>query len=227
MHLDLNDISGGAFYMKKMYIITVLTFVLLLNVRAVHASEYETYQSMEFAVDGPVLLEHYTQKMYDAYYKKIDRRQFWGWKTYTKYETEQVYYIKDTLYVIVNEGTTAIDEKFIFKTVETDKRQYSVSGNINLKASGEAYTIELGFENELDWSIDRTLTQSYTENIEIRVEVDPNTKLTVEMRGEGKISNGVAKYFRFWRSVRKGGWEAFVVTTEYYSLRKEVIDETK
>lgn len=212
--------------MKKSFIVLLVVLMLVLTQRTVSASDYETYQSIEFAVDGPVLLEHYTQNMYDAYYKKINRRQFWGWKTYTKYETEKVYYVKDILYVIVNEGTSAIDEKFVFKTVETEKQQYSVTGNINLTAKGEAYTIELGFEEELDWSIDRTTTETYTENIEIRVEVDPNTRLIVEMRGEGKISNGVAKYFRFWRSVRKGGWEAFVVTTEYYSLRKEVLDET-
>lgn len=211
--------------MRKLLIVGLLVFLLSFNKQVIHASEYETFQSLEFKHAGASLLEHYTKKMYDDSYEKIDHRQFWGWSLYTKYKTEPVIYTKDTLYVIVNEGTTAITESFVFKTVETQKKQYSVSGNINLKASGELYTIELGFEEKLDWEVINTTTEQYTENIEIKVQVDPMTRLTVEICGEGKISNGVAKYFRFWRSVRKGGWEVFLVTTEYYSLRKEAIDE--
>lgn len=211
--------------MRKLLIITLLFFLLAFNKEVVHASEYESFQKMEFKYPGASLLEHYTQKMYTDAYKKIDYRQFWGWALYTKYKTEPVIYTKDTMYVIVNEGTTAITETFVFKSVETQKRQYTVSGNINLKAKGELYSVELGFEEELDWEIINTTTDSYTENIEIKVHVDPMTKLTVEICGEGKISNGVAKYFRFFRSVRKGGWEVFLVTTEYYSIRKEAINE--
>lgn len=211
--------------MRKILIMGLFLFLLTFNLNVLHASEYESFQSIEFKYDGASLLEHYTKDMYDKAYDKIDYRQFWGWSMYTKYKTEPVIYTKDTLYVILNEGTTPITETFVFKTVETQKKQYSVSGNISMNAKGDLYTIELGFVEKLDWEIINTTTESYTENIEIKVEVDPMTRLTVEICGEGKISNGVAKYYRFWRSVRKGGWEVFLVTTEYYSLRKEAIDE--
>ena len=70
-----------------------------------------------------------------------------------------------------------------------------------------------------------TKTTSIEEEFEIKVYVDPMTKLVVQIQGEGKVSNGVAKYYRFYKNVKKGGWEIFVVTTEYYSLVKEKIDE--
>ena len=212
--------------MQKIMIIALICFLAVYTTQGVEASEYETYQEVVFEHHGAKFLDEYTKKMYDKYYKKVKRRRFWGWRTYTKYEAEPVTFTKDTLYVIVNEGITPIQQNFEFKSIETTKKQYNVSGNLNLTAKGEVYTIELGFEEELDWEILTTTTESYTEDIEIRVDVDPMTKLIVEVKGEGKVSNGVAKYYRFWRNVRKGGWEVFVVTTEYYSLRKEQIDES-
>lgn len=206
-------------------IIALIAFLSAFAIQDVTASDYETYQEVTFEHSGAKFLDEYTNKMYKKYYKKVKRRRFWGWRTYTKYDAEPVTFTKDTLYVIVNEGTTPIRQEFEFKSIETTTKQYNVSGNLNMTAEGEIYTIELGFEEELDWEILTSSTETYTEDIEIRVDIDPMTKLIVEVKGEGKISNGVAKYYRFWRNVRKGGWEVFVVTTEYYSLRKEQINE--
>ncbi|MCF7925839.1 MAG: hypothetical protein K9L26_04830 [Candidatus Izimaplasma sp.] len=212
--------------MQKLLISGLVLFMSVFWITAVSASDYDSYQDIEFEHNGARFLSQYSQNMYDKYYEKVKRRRFWGWRTYTKYKNEKVYFTKDTLYSIVNEGTSPIRQTFQFKSIETTKKQYDVSGNIKLKAKGEAFTIELGFEESLDWDISAMTSESYTEDIEIRVDVDPMTKLIVEIRGEGKISNGVAKYYRFWRQARRGGWEVLVVTTEYYSLRKEAIDET-
>ena len=81
-------------------------------------------------------------------------------------------------------------------------------------------------KNKKNEILDDIQTEEIEEEFEIKVLVDSMTKLTVEVRGEGKVSNGVAKYYRFFKNVKKGGWEIFVVTTEYYSLTKELIDES-
>ena len=95
-----------------------------------------------------------------------------------------------------------------------------------MDASGEAYGFKLGLEKSIKYSATATKTVSIEEEFEIKVHVDPMTKLLVQVQGEGKVTSGVAKYYRFFKNVKKGGWEIFVVTTEYYYLSKDKIDET-
>ena len=213
--------------MRKLLIILLICLMLTIDNNAVYANEYAAYQDIEFEHSGARLLENYTKSMYDKYYDKISKRKFWGWRVHTAYKTEKAYFTKETLYVIYNEGTTPIVETFRFKTIESVKKQYNVSGTLGLTGEGNVVAFQLGLEEQLEYSITATTNSSMEEDFTIKVQVDPNTKLLVEIRGEAKVSNGVAKYYRFWRSKKKGGWEVFLVTTEYYSIRKEIIDESK
>jgi hypothetical protein len=212
--------------MKKIIIVLLFIFCIRINTSSIYAGEYETYQEIEFEHSGARFLEDYTSAMFKKYYKKIKKRKFWGWRTYMAYETEKVYFTKETLYVIENQGETAITETFSFKSVETTKKQYDVAGDIKMEGSGEALTFKLGLEEALSWDITTVETTNYTEDFEIKVHVDPMTELRVTVEGEGKVSNGVGKYYRFFRNVRKGGWEVFLVTTEYYAIRKVKLDES-
>lgn len=211
--------------MKKILIVSIFVFLSLFNYEVINASGYLAYQDIEFEHVSPRFLDDYTQAKYDKYYEKIDKKKFWGWRVHTAYKTEKVLYTKETLFVIYNEGETAISQTISLKSEESVKKQYNVSGSIELEAGGKAKEFKLGFEQKLDYSVTATTYTEIEEDFVIKVYVDPNTQLFVEIRGEGQISNGVAKYYRFWRGVKKGGWEVFIVTTEYYSLRKEIIDE--
>ncbi len=211
--------------MKKLFIASVLIFFFSFNSNVVNANEYATYQEITFDNQGAKLLEDYSKKLYEEDYARIKKRRFWGWRMFTHYETEELSFIKETMYVIVNEGDTAITETFKFKNTESVKKQYDVSGDIGIHVNGVVKGFKLGLEEEMDFAISATTNSTYTEEVEIKVNVDPYTKLTVQICGEGKVSNGVAKYYRFWRNVKKGGWEVFIVTTEYYSITKERIDE--
>jgi len=210
--------------MRKLFLASLVALLLALATKSVAAGEYLAYQEIAFEHDGPRLLDDYTDRMYEKYYKKVKKRRFWGWRVHTAYETETVYFIKETLYVIKNEGETPITETFRFETSDTVKKQYNVSGSIGLTAAGTVKGFKLNLEQELDHSITATTTNVYEEEFNIKVLVDPGTILTVQIKGEGNLSNGVANYFIFWKSVHKGGWEVFTVTTEYYSLEKLRID---
>jgi len=211
--------------MKKIIIISLLVFLSSFHHQYTYAEDYLTYQDITFEHSGAKMLEKYKTSDYDKYYKKMKKRRFWGWRTFIAYENEKTYFVKETLYVIENHGETAIIETFSFKAKEQVKKQYGSTGTIGLNAKGEEYGFKLGLEEELNYSITGTKTTSTEEEFEIKVYIDPMTKLTVQIQGEGKVSNGVAKYFRFYKNVRKGGWEIFVVTTEYYSLAKVKLNE--
>ena len=212
--------------MKKILLLSLLVFLTSFYYQNIQASEYLTFQEITCKNDGAEMLEKYADSDYKKYYKKISKRRFWGWRTYTAYENEKVYFTKETLYIIENYGETPIVETFSFKSNEDIKKQYSVTGTLGMEASGEKYGFKLGLEESLKYSITATKTTSIEEKFEIKVYVDSMTKLVVQIQGEAKVSNGVAKYYRFFKNVKKGGWEIFVVTTEYYSLVKEKIDET-
>ncbi len=211
--------------MKKIIIISILVFLSSFYHQYVYADDYLTYQDITFEHSGAKLLEKYSNSDYEKYYSKMKKRRFWGWRTFIAYENEKTYFVKETLYVIENHGETAIVETFSFKSKEQVKKQYGSTGTIALNGKGEEAGFKLGLEEELNYSITGTKTTSIEEEFEIKVYVDPMTKLTVIIQGEGKVSNGVAKYYRFYKNVRKGGWEIFVVTTEYYSLVKVKVDE--
>lgn len=213
--------------MKKVLCISLLLFISIFTTKSVHAIEYTSFQDYEFEHGGMYFIDKYTDDMYEEYYDMIPKRQFWGWSILTAYKNEKVYYTRETLWTIHNEGFTSIDQTFKFKSEDSVKKQYNVSGNLGLEGSGNAMGIKLGLDEKLSYSITAVTNSTIEEDFEIKIKVDPNTKLFIEIKGEGLVTNGVAKYYRFWRNVKKGGWEVFVVTTEYYSIRKEVIDETR
>jgi len=211
--------------MKKVIIglMMVLTFTLMKE--SVNAAEYQTYQEITFEIDGVKLLEDYTESDYKYYYKKINKRKFWGWRTHSSFNGEKAYFIKETLYVVENSGESPIIETLEFKVREESKKQYGASGTIGLSGSGKVKGFKLGLENKIKVNYEVATTEKTEENVVIKVSVDANTMLIVQIIGEGKISNGVAKYYRFFKNVKKGGYEIFVVTTEYYSIVKKPINE--
>lgn len=210
--------NGGVFIMKKLFIFSLLLFTISLT--RVHAGDYVSYQELTFKHNGAKLLSQYSSDDYEDYYDRLGKRRFWGWNTFTVYKNEPVYYVRDTLYVIINEGTTPIKEEITFTRESITTKQYDVSGSIALDGSGKKGKFSLGLETKIDFSQSVTEKVTVDEKYEIEIEVDPNTKLEIKILGEGKVTNGVAKYYRFWVLAKKGGFEVFVVTTEYYSIVK-------
>lgn len=211
--------------MKKLVIGLMLVFISSLYIQESNASDYLTYQEIVFEQNGAKLLEDYSNSDYETYYDKIDKKKFWGWRTHSWFNNENVSFIKDTLFIIINEGDTPITHTLSIKSEEYSKKQFSVTGSLGVEGSGKDKGFKLGLEEKLKVSISTEVYKEIEEEFEIKIYIDPMTKLIVEVRGEGKVSNGVAKYYRFFKNVRKGGWEIFIVTTEYYSLNKVVIDE--
>ena len=211
--------------MKKIIVISLMILMSSIMVKSVNASDYKTYQEITFEHKGATLLSEYGDNQYKEYYKKLKGKKFWGWRTFTVFKDEELSFIDDTMYVIVNQGDTAIDETIKLSRNYSLKKQYSVSGSLGIKANGSEKGFKLGLEEEIDSTITTTVTGSVEETYSMKIQVDPGTKVSIQVKGEGKITNGVAKYYRFWKNVKKGGFEIFWVTTEYYSIEKVRVDE--
>ena len=208
--------------MKKLFIVSLIMFSISLFT-TVQAGDYTTYQEIKFKHSGAKLLSQYTKSDYDDLYDRLGKRRFWGWRTFVWFKDEPVYYTRDTLYVIVNKGTTAIKEDITFTRESITTKQYDVSGSIGLDVSEKSKGFKLGLESKIDFSAAVSEKVTVEEEYEIEIEVDPNTKLEIKIMGEGKVTNGVGRYYRFWFKAKQGGFEIFVVTTEYYSIIKEPV----
>lgn len=200
----------------------LLMMGLLLVTGMSHAdSGYTNYEHLEMSRGK--LLRDYTDGEYREYYPHVDKRRFFGWRVHTVHKNVKVSYVTETLFSYYNDGFTAIDYKYKLDTQSSSKFSLSATGSIGIKTTrGEA-----SFRNNLDGSLrlssDYQVSRQEREIIDIALKIDPGTQVDLYIYGEGRITNGVAAYYIFWMRFDRGGYEVFVVTTQYQRLEKKQI----
>ena len=207
--------------MKKIFILSCFLIVLVFNTHPVSAADYLAYQTMSFEKGRHKLLHQYSDFEVDQMMRQLDGRRFFGWRTHTEVRHQKVTYLKETMMVIENGGLTTIEKSFFIKQTEQARIQLNTSGTIRLKGEGKIKTFDMGLDTTLNVSRSSDTTYFFEERTDIRIKVDPQTRVSVEIHGEGYVSNGVGSYYAFWRNIRRGGWEVFTVSTEFYSIVKE------
>lgn len=188
--------------------------------RSVQASEYTHFQSIRFTKSNRDFLNDFSHLDMTRYLNRIDDKRFWGWIIEPVTEHEKVLFTKETVLMIDNAGTTPIEQSYTLKVSEQSKIQYDARGQITTRVKGKVKGFDLNLEAKLDLSYSNSTVKTIEEQTKIDIEVDPGTSLRVAIYGEGYITNGVAKFFRFFRPVREGGYEYFVLATEYYGIEK-------
>lgn len=184
----------------------------------IFAKDYKMYQ--ELNISSGNFLSEYKASDLKSNYKSVDKRKFWGWNISKKASSVPADFIYETIFSYYNNGTTAFD--YSYKSEITDLTKFSISatGNIGLNASKN----KTGFKNGLDASLkiegkyESNKTIKETTNLSLKV--DPNTQVNVYLKGEGKLTNGVAALYRLWFRTSRGGFEYFEVTTIYTVIEK-------
>lgn len=211
--------------MKKIYVfVLALALTVIFNCKVVKANcDYTAFQEINFAEEGKKFLSEITEEELKEYYKETQKAKFMGWNTYTITKSSKVKYIDETVFTCKNEGKTAVVYKIQFKEEEISKRSFSVTGNLSIDVDNKVKKLKAGLDAKLkiEYSESSTLTKRtdwYT-----KTDVDPGTKLTVDIVGEGYIENGVASKYFFFINTKNGGYEIFTIATEYYRLEKTQI----
>lgn len=189
----------------------------------VHADDYGSYQEITFDDTRNKLLKGYSQEDYKEYYDLIPKRYFMGWKLLIVTKNQPVDFISETKLKIFNTGYSTIKHDITLKTDEKTKLQISASGSISVSVKGDIKKFKGGLDGDIKAAVDYEKTETSSEEYVFKITVDPGTYVTIVTRGEGLVSNGVAKNYLFWIMTKKGGWETFTVTTEYYEIIKEKI----
>jgi hypothetical protein len=203
-----------------MKIFLIIIGFLLFSLTPVEAKDYLHYQSIVFEEMHHKFLHEFSAFDMIKHLDKLEGNRFWGWQLHPVTKREKVLFTKETVLFIHNEGPTPITQSYLLKTSEQSKIQFDTRGTITTKNKGSYKGFDLNLDAQLDIRMVSDVNTTLQEETKINIEIDSMTSLKVAIYGEGYISNGVGRYFRFFRPVREGGYEVFVLATEYYGIEK-------
>ncbi len=208
--------------MKKIvFLILVFTCLFGLTHISLGATNYQSFESI--TMPSGKLLADFSEEDYQTYYKSVDQRRLMGWNIYKVNSNVKVTYISETLFSYYNDGYTAIDYTYKLDRKVSSKLGLSATGTIGIKISADKKAFKNNLDSSLKLSADYTISTEDKESYEISLKVDPGTQVDLYVYGEGKITNGVASRYFFWIRADRGGYEVFVVTTQYQRLEKKRI----
>jgi hypothetical protein len=206
----------GMMEMKKILLISIFLFLICIvkNVSAVE--DYNTFQEVD--IYSGKMLDDYTTEEYNKYYKNVDKRKFWGWRTHVVNKNIKAKFISETVFSYYNNGKTPITYKYELSKSVVNKYSISASGSIKYNINGEIKTFKNNLDAEVKINVtDETVTTTKEQN-DLQIIIDPFTVANLKIVGEAKITNGVAAYYVLWIRTERGGFEYFVVTTQYPRL---------
>ncbi len=203
--------------LKKSFIVFCLV-LLCFSAGDIVCGESNYLHFQEINLSKGKMLANYTEEEYEEYYEKVKKRKFWGWRTYFVHDNIKVKYISETVFSYYNHGTSTI--KYSYSLAESDVAKVSISGSgsIGYALSGSKNTFKHGLDTALKLDASFSSTVSTDEKTNLNIDVEPNTVANLKIVGEGKITNGVAARYLFWIRTNLGGFEYFIITTQYPRL---------
>ena len=203
--------------MKKILLVLTTLLIILSGVKKAEASvSYDNFQEIE--ISSGKLLSDYTENEYSKYYKKVLKRKFMGWNTYDVNKDIKTKFVSETVFSYYNQGKTSVTYNYSLSNSKTSKFSISATGSISYSFNNGKKTFKNGLSAALKIDGSYTETTDTKEEESLKVVIDPGTCATLRIIGEGKLTNGVAAYYFFWINSKKGGYEYFIVTTEYPRL---------
>lgn len=210
--------------MKKITILIIVGMLLLiLSSQPVMADAYQNYQEIEFTEEDHKLLKDFKNADYTSYYSNFKKSYFMGWRILTVTKNAEVEFLSETKLKIYNNGYSTIKHTINLSTKEETKFQVSATGEIDVKVTGNVKKFKGGLDANIKSTIQYSKSTTESESYEFVIIVDPGTYVSIVTRGTGEVSNGVAKHYVCWIQTKKGGWETFVVTSEYFEIIKDRI----
>ena len=207
--------------MKKIIFCLLIFSCALLFGISVSGESYQGYEKIEMT--SGKLLADFSDKDYTTYYKKVHKLKLSGWSVYVVNKDIKASFISETLFSYYNDGYTPIEYEYQLERKRSSKIGLSATGSIGLKSSSSVPKFKNNLESAIKLSSEYTQSDEEKETYFLKFLVDPGTQVDLYLYGEGKVTNGVAARYSLFIRVDKGGFEVFVVTTEYQRLEKKKI----
>ena len=202
--------------MKKLLIISIFLFLFMVN-KTVDASEgYDTFQEIELS--SGMLLRDFTEEDYSKCYQNVDKRKFWGWNVQKVNGNIKAKFLSETVFSYYNNGSTPITYEYELSKTVVNKFSISSTGTLKYKMDGSVAKFKNNLDSEVKINVSNETVSTTKEENTLQIVIDPKTVANLKVVGEGRVTNGVAAYYVFWVRTQRGGFEYFVVTTQYPRL---------
>lgn len=215
----------GVFKMKKI-IFCLLCIMACLNVfvvGAADASGHHEFQEIRIPTGSEAKLINSMDKgTIKNAYGKI-KRKFWGWGVEVIVNNQKVEYVGDTVFAKKNNTSQTLKYVYYHKNEHSVTTSITASASLAGKGSGKIEAITASLDASIRGEIGKKTVVSNVESTEITIIVPPRKKLTVTIRGEARLNNGVCRYYILGIGVKKGEWEYIDVVNEYYDYYEENI----
>ncbi len=207
--------------MKKIIFVVLCFCVACLSSISVNGESYQGYEKIEMS--SGKLLADYSDKDYTSYYKKVHKLKLSGWSVYIVNKDVKATFVSETLFSYYNDGYTPIEYEYKLERKRSNKIGLSATGSLGLKSTSTVPKFKNNLESAIKLSSEYSESSEEKETYNLKFLVDPGTQVDLYLYGEGKVTNGVAARYSLFIRVDKGGFEVFVVTTEYQRLEKKKI----
>ena len=214
--------------MFKKYFICFITLCSLTTVLKVHAASSTKNTGHSDIIElgfydyqfGYKLLSEMSKSEIDSAYKKVKGKAF-GWNVKDINTNVEAWYISNIIFSKSNKSNQVYTFSYATKHTSKNKVELSASGSIATKVSGKIKAVTLSGSVDGKGEISKTSEEYFEEKTNFSVDLMPFTKLTLMVRGDCIVSNGVGKYYVFGIPFSKGTWEYIDFVTEYYEFLEE------
>ncbi len=212
--------------MKKTYLMLFLCFIMIGFCQSKVYAKYDTghsdFEEIKFLDKSALLLIDMSEQIKYDYMSKVNKG-FIGWKVKTMIHSSTATYIGKTIFSRYNNTDQPIDFNYSSSIKNTEETSIVTEGSLSGSISGKGKALSGGLEAEIRKKIGSVSTITITEESNFKVQIKPGRKVSLIVKGDAKVSNGVAKYYFLGICFKKGSWEIIDVMSEYYELCEEII----
>ena len=214
--------------MLKKYFICFITLLTLTTSVKVYASSSTKNTGHSDIIElgfydyqlGYKLLSEMSKDEINNAYKKVKRSAF-GWKVKEINNNVDAWYISEIIFSKSNRSNQTYTFSYSTKHTLTKETEFSASGSIATKVTGKIKVVTLTGSLDTEGEIKQSSKDYFEEKTNFSVDLMPYTKLTLMVRGDCIVSNGVGKMYVLGIPVSKGTWEYIDFVTEYYEFFEE------
>lgn len=149
--------------------------------------------------------------------------KLFGWENKIFNDTIPMEYEGKIVFARSNKTNQTITIAYSLREVEITKVSVTTKGSVTSKITGKMKKVNLDGTLTFEYEKEQSNSQDYQkdEKTEFKINLNPNTKITILTTGKGVITSGMSKYYLFGITLKKGLWERVDVESTYFELREE------
>ncbi len=199
----------------------ILCFSITLKVNASSYTGYDEFEDYSVPKGSEArLLVNIPQKEKQKAIEGVKWR-FMGWSVNNITTQELIIYQAKTIFARSNKTRELISFKYNVSDKSVVTKATSFTGSITTKASGKIKNLTLGVDAQTKYSTEKEIENTHQETTSFVVNIYPNKKVSLLVKGIAEVTNGGSKYYFFGIPFKKGNYEYIDVLTEYYELLEE------